>query len=118
MSGASSINFMRGNYTISFTAPLQDFHLQAMFDEPHNVSVAIPEGFDVRNLLLAGISPGGRVQAGPDNTTSVIWNRTANIDLRFYDKDRETLLYMFGNFWIIIAIVLLMPFILTMRRKV
>jgi len=42
--------------------------------------------------------------------------RTTAVDLRFYDKNRETILYLFGNFWIIIAIVLLVPFFLTMRR--
>jgi hypothetical protein len=40
-----------------------------------------------------------------------------SIDLRFYDKSREDLLYLFGNFWIVIAVVLLLPFVITMRRK-
>jgi hypothetical protein len=39
-----------------------------------------------------------------------------SVDLRFYDENRETLLYLFGNFWIIIAVVLLLPFMITMRR--
>jgi len=117
LSGASAISFGKGNYTVSYMAPLREYHLQAVFDEPYRVSVTVPEGFDVRNPLIAGISPGGVIRDGPDNSTTVTWNQTTTIDLRFYDENRETLLYLFGNFWIIIAIVLLVPFFLTMRRK-
>lgn len=116
MSGASAITFTKGNYSVSYTAPLRDYHLQAVFDEPHRVNVTIPKGFDVNNPLIAGISPGGTIVNGSENSTMVTWARTTAVDLRFYDKNRETILYLFGNFWIIIAIVLLVPFFLTMRR--
>ena len=36
-------------------------------------------------------------------------------EIRFYDPWREKLLYLFGNFWIIIAIALLLPFLLIMK---
>lgn len=116
-SGASAVTFQKGNYTISYTAPLRDYHFQAVFERPYNVNVSIPEGFDVRNPLLAGMSPGGTITGEYDNSTTVRWNRTTGVDLRFYDRNREAILFLFGNFWIIIAIVLLMPFLLTMRKK-
>lgn len=116
--GSGVITFPKGNYTLSYMAPLRDYHFQAVFTKPYNVSVSIPPGFDARNPLLAGISVGGTVLAGNDNSTTVTWNRTSAADLRFYDSGREALLYFFGNFWIIIAIVLLMPFLLTMRKKI
>ncbi|OPY36472.1 MAG: hypothetical protein A4E35_02011 [Methanoregula sp. PtaU1.Bin051] len=116
--GFSVITFEKGNYTLLYMAPLRDFHLQAAFDKPYSVNVTLPEGFDARNPLLAGISPAGAaVTGGPENSTTIAWNRTAAVDLRFYDRNRETLLYFFGNFWIVIAIVLLTPFFLTMRKK-
>jgi len=113
----SAIMFPKGNYTIRYTAPLKDYHLQAAFERPYRVNVFIPEGFDVSNPLLAGISPGGVIRKMPDNTTSVQWNRTNSVDLRFYERSRENLLYLFGNFWLIIAVVLLVPFLLTMRKR-
>lgn len=116
-SGTSAITYEKGNYTVNYTAPLRDFHLQAMFEKPCSVNVTLPEGFDVRNPLLAGISQGGTIVSGEDNSTTVMWNRTTSVDLRFYDRTREDLLYLFGNFWLIIAVVLLVPFILTIRRK-
>jgi hypothetical protein len=114
--GVSAISFEKGNYTLFYTAPLREFHLQATFDKPYSVKVSLPEGFDAKNPLLAGISPGATVNAGSNNSTTILWNKTMAVDLRFYDRNREALLYLFGNFWIVIAIVLLMPFFLTMRR--
>lgn len=116
MSGASSITFSKGNYTIRYTAPLRDFHLMAAFEQPYSVNISLPVEFDVRNPLLAGMNPGAVIISESDNSTTVQWNRTMSVDLRFYDENRETLLYLFGNFWIIIAVVLLLPFMITMRR--
>ncbi len=90
--------------------------MQANYGKTYQVNVTIPQEFDVRNPLLAGISPGANVIRHADNTTQLIWNKTAAFDLRFYDQGRESLLYTFGNFMIIIAIVLLLPFFM-MRKK-
>jgi hypothetical protein len=117
MSGASSITFPQGNYTIRYMAPLRDFHLMAGFERPYSVNISLPREFDVRNPLLAGMNPGAVIISERDNSTTVQWNRTTSVDLRFYDQNRETLLYLFGNFWIIIAVVLLLPFMITVRRK-
>ena len=116
-SGISSIAFARGNYTIVYTAPLRDYHLQIPFEHPYSVTISLPQEFDAKNPLLAGISPGGVIIEGGNNTTMVQWNRTMSVDLRFYDKNREALFYLFGNFWVVIAIVLLVPFLITVRRK-
>jgi hypothetical protein len=110
------ITFPRGNYTVSYIAPLRDNHLQANYGRVYQVNVTIPPEFDVRNPLLAGISPGANVTRHADNTTQVNWNKTAGFDLRFYDQGRESLLYMFANFMIIITIVLLLPFFMTRKK--
>ena len=115
-SGATSITFFRGNYTVRYMAPFRDYHLLAAFERPYSVNISLPEDFDVRNPLLAGINPGAVIIGESDNSTTIRWNRTTSVDLRFYDKNREGLLYFFGNFWIVIAIVLLLPFLITMRR--
>jgi len=117
MSGTSSITFPKGNYTILYTAAMRDYHFQAGFERLYNVNVTLPEEFDVRNPLLAGMNPGAQITGNPDNSTTVSWNKTTIVDLRFYDKNRESLLYLFGNFWIVIAIVMLVPFLITMRSK-
>jgi hypothetical protein len=113
----SAITFERGNYTVSYMAPLKDNTLQASYKNQYNVSVQLPAELDVRNSLLASISPGANVTRFTDNTTLITWNKIPSFEIRFYDQWREQILYLFGNFWIVIAIVLLLPFLLVMKRS-
>jgi hypothetical protein len=113
----SAITFSRGNYTVSYVAPLKDNSLQVDYDTQYNVSVTLPAELNVRNPLLASINPGANVTRFPDNTTVIQWNKIRAFEIRFYDAWREQVLYLFGNFWIVIVIVLLLPFLLMMRRS-
>ena len=114
--GASEITFPSGNYTVNFTGPLKDNHLVVLYDHIYQVRVILPEGYDVRNPLIGYVSPGANVSVR-ENQVVIAWNATRSIEARFYDPERESLLYLFGNFWVIIAVVLLMPFLLTMHRS-
>ena len=116
-SNVQAITFEPGSYIVSFTSPLRDNHFQAFFKSPYHVTITLPQEFDVSNPLLAGISPGANVTRYPDNTTLIQWNKTQSVDLRFYDSGRETLLYFFLQFMGIIAVVMLLPFLLTMRKQ-
>ncbi|MFA4824414.1 MAG: DUF5803 family protein [Methanoregula sp.] len=113
----SAITFLRGNYTVSYVAPLKDNTLQANYDNQYNVSVILPAELDVRNPLLASINPGANITRFADNTTRIQWSKIRTFEIRFYDPWREQLLYLFGNFWIVFAIVLLLPFLLMMKRS-
>jgi hypothetical protein len=116
-SGNSAITFPRGNYSLSFQGPVRENHFLATFETPRRVSISLPPGLDLRNPALAMISPGGEVLAGDGQGVMVNWNATRTAEIRFYDEGRENLLYIFANFWIIIAVVLLVPFLLTWRKK-
>lgn len=114
---ASTIVFPKGNYSLVYTGSLRDNHLQQSLPQPYMVTVELPQGLDVRNPLIGMISPqGGRITALPGNRTAVTWEKSKNIEIRFYDPGRETLLYLFGNFWVVIAVVMLLPFLMTYRR--
>jgi hypothetical protein len=78
------------------------------------VNVTLPQEFDVRNPLLAGISPyGATVTRHDDNTTTVIWNKTSSFDLRFYDPGREELLYFFLQMMAILVVVfVVIPYVM------
>ncbi len=116
-SGPFKITFPLGNYTIFYIAPSRDYHLQGTFETPYSVNITLPPDYDVHNPLLAEISHGADIISNTDNSTTLRWNQTMSFDLRFYDKNRETLLYFFGNIWIVIAIAALLPFIITFRRR-
>jgi hypothetical protein len=115
-SNTRALTFERGNYTVSYIAPLRDNHFQTYFRSPYHVNITIPQEFSVQNPLLAGFSPGAVVIRNLDNTTIIQWNNTQSVDLRFYDQGREELLYFFLQFLGIIAIVLLLPFLITFRK--
>lgn len=115
-SGNSEITFPRGNYTLSFSAPLHENHFMVVFDQPRSVAVSLPQGLDVGNPALGMITPGGIALPSDGNGTTVMWNTTRTAEIRFYDEGRENLLYIFANIWIVIAVVLLLPFLLTWRK--
>jgi len=118
LSDRSVITFPAGNYTVRYTGPITQNHLVVAFPEPYRVVVKIPPGLDVRNRLLGVITPPGAVVSEEkDGSLLVTWNSTRSAELRFYPPDRELWLTWFSQFWIIIAIVLLLPFFLTRKRK-
>jgi hypothetical protein len=113
-----AITFPKGNYTVSYIAPLRDNHLQGVFEKPYHVNVTIPQEFDVRNPLLAGLSTGANVTRFSDNTTLVQWNRSYAFDLRFYDQTREQILYFFLQFMgILVVVLVVIPYVLSMKRS-
>jgi len=113
----SSITFDKGNYTVSYMAPLHDNNIEGSFDRPYLVDVTIPEEFDVRNPLLAGISQGGSATRHGDNTTTVLWNKTATFNVRFYDPGREELLWFFLQFMgILVLVLVVIPWMLSMKK--
>jgi len=113
---AATIAFPAGNYTIRYRAPIRDNHIQAVFDEPYSVTVHLPPGLDVQNPLLGLISPGGRVTEEENGSITIRWDRAPYVEVRFYDPGREILLNTFGTIWMIAAIVLLLPYLLSRRR--
>ena len=112
-----TISFPEGNYTLQFVAPLRQNTLVAAFPEPYTVVVRLPPGFDVRNYLIGSMSAGARVTEATDGSLTVTWNATRSAELRFYTEDRVTMLALFGQFWIVIAIVLLLPFLFSRRMR-
>ena len=115
--GRGVITFPDGNYTVTYQAPVRDNHFVAAFNTPYAVTITLPEGFDVRNPLIGMISPGGVVSTGPNETTEIAWDQIAVAEVRFYTPDREILLTAFGTIWLVVALVLILPFLLSRRRK-
>jgi hypothetical protein len=111
-----TITFPKGNYTLHFAGPIQDNHFLASFPEPYFIKVTLPPEYDVRNYFIGSLSPGAEVAEGENGSITVTWNSTKNAELRFYTEERVTMLTWFGQFWIIIAIVLLLPFLFTWKR--
>jgi hypothetical protein len=114
----ASISFAKGNYTLSFIAPLKDNNLYASYQKPYNVSVMLPQNFSVQNPLLAGLSTGANVTRNPDNSTTISWIKTYSFDLRFYSQSQQDILFFFLQFMgILIVVLVVIPYILSMRQE-
>jgi hypothetical protein len=113
-----TLTFAKGNYTISFIAPLRDNHIQGVFEKPYHINVTLPKEFDVRNPLLAGLSTGANVTRFSDNSSVVQWNKSYSFDLRFYDSTREEILFFFLQFMgILVVVLVIIPYILSLKKS-
>lgn len=110
--GGSVISFPEGNYTLSFSGEIKGYELLQVYTSPYRANVTVPAGYGVENLLLGGYSPGANVTAMPDGTTGLSWQSTREVRVRFYDPARESLLWFFATTWVVVAIVLLFPFLM------
>ena len=100
-----------------YNGPIVQNHMVVSFSEPYRVVVNVPPGLDVRNRFIGAISPpDATVSEQKDGSLLVTWNATRSAELRFYPPERENWLAWFGQFWIIVAIVLILPFLLSRRK--
>lgn len=115
-----SIVFEKGNYTAGYDAELKNKDFQAIFDNFYNVTLYLPQGYDVRNPLLGMVSTGGNVstvKTGDIESVKIEWTKKAFCEARFYDAFQVQLLTIFGTFWIALLAVFLVPYIITRKKK-
>ena len=111
------IRFNTSNYTLMFDGTLTGNTFQSQLPEPGAISITLPEKFKVDNPLLTSIQPGGSDINRSNNQTIISWNRARYFDIRFYDGNQENLLGIFAQFWLIIAVMLLLPFLFSRRGQ-
>jgi hypothetical protein len=111
------IRFASGNYSITFDGTISGNTFQSQLPEPGYVSIILPEHYKVDNPLLTSLQPGGSRVNKSMNQTVVTWDKTRYFDIRFYDANQENLLGIFTQFWLIIAVMLLLPFLFSRGRQ-
>ncbi|MDD1729746.1 MAG: DUF5803 family protein [Methanospirillum sp.] len=111
------ITFPKGNYSIIYDGVLSGNTFQSQLPEPGSVSIILPDRYKVDNPLLTSLQPGGSRTNRSENQTVITWDTTRYFDVRFYDANQENLLGIFAQFWLIIAVMLLLPFVFSRRRQ-
>ncbi len=129
-----SISFEKGNYTIEYDAALKNKDFQFIFSALYNITLNLPQGYDVRNPLLGMTSTGSAVSTvdsrylteelaaknvtftGGNGTIQVFWQNRAFAECRFYDEQQVFLLEVFGSIWLAVAAIFAVPYIMTRRR--
>ena len=110
------IRFARGNYSVQYEGRITGNAFQTLYSDPVQVRVILPERYRVDNPLLTSLQPAGANITHDQNETVITWDKARYLDVRFYDANQESLLSIFGQFWLIIAVVLLLPFVLSRNR--
>jgi hypothetical protein len=112
------IRFEKGNYSVSYDGKINGNTFQVQYIDPAMVTIVLPEKFRVDNPLLTSIQPGGsNISRTNTNQTVIHWDKARYFDIRFYDSNQESLLSIFGQFWFIIAVMLLLPFLFARGRQ-
>ncbi len=129
-----SISFEKGNYTIEYDAALKNRDFQFIFNALYNMTLYLPQGYDVRNPLLGMTSPGSVVStedtqyltgvlaaknvtfSGGNETIKVVWEKRSFAECRFYDNTQVFLLEIFGSIWLAVAVVFAVPYLINRRR--
>lgn len=111
------IRFLKGNYSVQYEGRISGNAFQTLYSDPVQVSVILPERYRVDNPLLTSLQPTGANITHDQNETVITWDKARYLDIRFYDANQESLLSIFGQFWLIIAVVLLLPFVLSKGRS-
>jgi hypothetical protein len=112
------IRFSKGNYTVEYDGKVSGNSFQVQYSDFGRATVILPEKYRVNNPLLTSIQPGGANISESENKTVIEWDKARYIDIRFYDANQESLLSIFGQFWFIIAILLLIPFLFNQKRQI
>ena len=87
-----------------------------MLETPADVTVVLPDAFGITNPLLGYTGTGAVVEETPAGTT-ITWEESRVVELRFYDAFQEQMLVIFGTFWLALVVIFLVPYFLTRRGQ-
>ena len=110
--------FNHGNYTISYEAPVITNEISLSFLSPVDIIAIFPPGADLSSPLLATMQPmASSLEIQPNNSTVAAWKHVRQMSVRFSDEKQVHLLWMFVQFLIIVAVMMLLPFFFAPREE-
>jgi len=114
--GWNSISFEEGNYTVGFDQAFSNNDFSVLLDTPYNITLYLPEKYNVANPLLGMVSTGGIVNSS-ENLTEISWEMKKYAGARFYDDMQEKMLLAFGSFWLVLVLIFLIPYLISRRKN-
>ncbi|MBN1431582.1 MAG: hypothetical protein JW931_02295 [Methanomicrobiaceae archaeon] len=111
----NSISFEKGNYTVGFDQEFGNNDFRVLMDNPYNITLYLPDEYNVANPLLGMVSTGGSVNRSGDFTI-ISWKMKNYAEARFYDDLQEKMLLAFGSFWLVLVLIFLVPYLIVRRK--
>jgi hypothetical protein len=110
--------FRQGNYTITYDAPVITNGISLSFIDAVDITAIFPPGADLSNRMLATMQPmASSIEVMPNNTTMVTWDKVRHMSVRFSDERQVQLLWIFAQFLVFVAVMILMPFFIAPKTK-
>ena len=102
-----TVSFPAGNYTLNYSAKIENGLIYLRYAEPYNVSIYLPEKFQTGHLILGTVGNGGVVSSSDNSSygSMVTFENTNTASLTFYDDVREPLLYLFLGIWGVVFVI-------------
>ena len=100
-----TLTFPKGDYTLSYTAPINDGEIYLKYPEKFDVTVIIHDPYTTGHMVLGPVGEKGIVTK-TDLQTTVTYTGIEKTSLRIYDKNREFILYGFFGVWAVIVLIL------------
>jgi len=102
-----TVSFPEGNYTLNYSAKIENGLIYLRYEEPYNVSIYLPEKFQTGHLILGTVGSGGVVSPSDNSSygSMVTFENTNTASLTFYDDVREPLLYLFLGIWGVVFVI-------------
>jgi len=110
--------FEKGNYTLTFTAPIENNTIYSKYPAKFNVRIVLPEPYETGHVILGTVQNFGTVSKEGTNTV-VTYTDTDKIQVTFYENIRVSILYIFLGIWGAVCLGVLIWYLhLRKKRKI
>ena len=110
-----TLTFPKGDYRISYTAPIKDGDIYLKYPDKFDVVVIIPDPYTTGHMVLGPVTEKGAV-AKTNLGTTVTYKGIEKTSLHIYDKNREFILYGFFGVWAVVVLILFLRY-RSLRKK-
>jgi len=108
--------FDKGNYTLTYTAPIENYTIYGKYPAKYNVKIIIPAPYDTGHVILGTVQNNGQITKEGTNTV-VTYKDTDKVQVTFYENIRVTILYIFLAVWGAVCIGILIWYLHIRKRN-
>lgn len=116
-SSKGTLTFPKGNYTLTYTAPVKDGEIYLKYPAAFDVNITMHDPYTTGHMVLGPVDEKGVITKTGSDTT-VTYKGIEKISLRIYDKNREYILYGFTGVWILVVLIIFLRYRSLKKRQI